>query len=524
MAHCEKFGKSAMGKMFCHYARLNGERNGNQEIDHSKSCLNYNLAVHQEMAQLDFLNQRLGEIHVHNRKDVNVFCDWVVTAPKDLPDTDLDLFFKSTYGFLEGRYGKENVISAYVHMDETTPHLHFAFVPVVRDKKRDGFKLSAKEKISRIELKQFHPALSSHLEAVFGRDVGILNEATKDGNKSIAQLKAQTKGELSAEVKALEQKKKQLDGECSAVELELSCIQTELSQKEHDLTVVSGDLDVVSAELREKQGSLEHLAKAVQVLQGQNDSLKSDRLILERMKVDLQGDCAEISNFLEQSNDKLNGMEREVEQVTSQLDEVQENLVVLEKKKDKVEKQTKQAERKLKNANQQIEVAAVQLKEVLDSKARASEIKKGLFGDKNVQSYHASMLEKTQNIGNEAYDNVMKAMEEQQKVVVGWNNLKEKEAQIEPLHREAQEFRDEAKYMMDNQSRLILEKAKEMAMGIAEGMIRKIEEKFSWLKSVIRKYLEPMNRVEDFEAFCQQEEQRRTQEQDRRSGQSWGDR
>ncbi len=510
MAHCEKFGKSAMGKMFCHYARLNGERNGNQEIDHSKSCLNYNLAVHQEMAQLDFLNQRLGEIHVHNRKDVNVFCDWVVTAPKDLPDTDLDLFFKSTYGFLEGRYGKENVISAYVHMDETTPHLHFAFVPVVRDKKRDRFKLSAKEKISRIELKQFHPALSSHLEAVFGRDVGILNEATKDGNKSIAQLKAQTKGELLAEVTALEQKKRKLGEECEQAQCDLSEIQSELSQKEHDLTVVSGDLDLVSAELMKKQGNMLVLLANVGELEGKKE-------VLER-------DCADLGESLQKTSAKLNGMASEVVLTSAQLDEIQENVAVLEKKQEKVEKQTKQAEKKLKNTKEQIEVAAVQLKEVLDSKAKASEIKKGLFGDKNVQSYHVSMLEKTQNIGNEAYDNVMKAMEEQQKVVVAWNNIKEKEAQIEPLHQEAQAFRDEAKAMRDNQSRLILEKAREMAMGIAEGTIRKIEEKFSWLKSVIRKYLEPMNRIEDFEAFCQEEEQRRTQEQDRRSGQSWGDR
>lgn len=523
MAHCEKFGKSAMGKMFCHYARMNGERNGNQEIDHSKSCLNYNLAVHQEMAQLDFLNQRLGEIHVHNRKDVNVFCDWVVTAPKDLPDTDLDLFFKSTYGFLEGRYGKENVISAYVHMDETTPHLHFAFVPVVRDKKKDRFKLSAKEKISRIELKQFHPALSSHLEAVFGRDVGILNEATKDGNKSVAQLKAQTKGELSAEVKALEHKKKQLVDDCSVVEIELSCIQTELSQKEHDFTVVSGDLDFVSAELMEKQGSLEHLAKAVQVLQGQNDSLKSDRLNLERLKENLQRDCAEMTDTLEKSNEKLNGMASEVVLASAQLDEIQENVSVLEQKQEKVEKQTKQAEKKLKIAKEQIELAAVQLKEVLDDKARASEIKRKPW-EKDTQSYHGNMLESTRNIGNKAYDNVMKAMEEQQKVVVAWNNIKEKEAQIEPLHQEAQEFRDEAKAMMDNQSRLILEKARELAKDMAEGMIRKIEEKFSWLKSVIRKYLEPLGRVDDFEAFRQEEEQRRVQEQDRKRGQSWGDR
>ena len=71
---------------------------------------------------------------------------------------------------------KENVISAYVHFDEVTPHMHYTFVPVVEDKKKGGYKLSAKEAITREELRTFHKDLSNHMERVFGRDVGILNK------------------------------------------------------------------------------------------------------------------------------------------------------------------------------------------------------------------------------------------------------------------------------------------------------------------------------------------------------------
>ena len=41
-----------------------------------------------------------------------------------------ELFFEETYAFLSERYGAQNVISAYVHLDERSPHMHFAFVPV----------------------------------------------------------------------------------------------------------------------------------------------------------------------------------------------------------------------------------------------------------------------------------------------------------------------------------------------------------------------------------------------------------
>lgn len=201
MAHMMKMTKAASGHMFLHYERAKdgkGEyvRFGNQDIKPVNTVLNYNLAYDdQPQRQLDFLHQRLSEIKVHNRKDVNVMVDWVVTLPQSLNGKGFDdeeRFFKEAYKFLNDRYGKENVISAYVHMDETTPHMHYAFIPVVEDKKNGGYKLSAKEAITRKDLQTFHKDLSNHMERVFGRDIGILNEATKEGNKSIEELKRGT--------------------------------------------------------------------------------------------------------------------------------------------------------------------------------------------------------------------------------------------------------------------------------------------------------------------------------------------
>lgn len=194
MAHIAKYKKPALGHMLNHYARSEDIEKvvirSNENIDASKTCLNYNLAEHQQLAQLDFVHKRMSEIRVQDRKDINVMLDWIVTLPKPLKSSDeQEKFFRETYNFLNERYGKENVVSAYVHLDEVTPHMHYAFIPVVEDKKRGGYKLSAKEKITKNDLKSFHFDLSKHLENSFGRDVGILNEATKYGNKEIRKLK-----------------------------------------------------------------------------------------------------------------------------------------------------------------------------------------------------------------------------------------------------------------------------------------------------------------------------------------------
>lgn len=191
MAHVMKFTRASCGHMFAHFDRR-AEHISNENLNRARTYLNYNLAVHQTMEQGEFVRKRCSEVHCQNRKDVNVMVSWVVTAPKDLPALREYDFFRATYEFLEKRYGRENVVSAYVHNDEVTPHIHFAFVPVTEDKKRGGYKVSAKEVVNRRDLQTFHQDLSNFVEKKLGIEIGILNEATKQGNKSIEQLKRQS--------------------------------------------------------------------------------------------------------------------------------------------------------------------------------------------------------------------------------------------------------------------------------------------------------------------------------------------
>lgn len=223
MAHKQKYTKGSVGHILGHYDRT-------KEVPDlpmpDNTVLNYNLAEKdQPQKQLDFLHRRLSAVKVHNRKDVNVMVDWVVTAPKDLPVSDQEKFFCETYEFLNERYGKENVISSYVHMDETTPHMHYAFVPVVEDKKRGGYKLSAKEAVTREDLRSFHGDLSQHLEKAFRRDIGVLNEATKEGNKELHEMRRAARlveaYKLQNDILSLEKRKNALQGKIEGLGREL---------------------------------------------------------------------------------------------------------------------------------------------------------------------------------------------------------------------------------------------------------------------------------------------------------------
>lgn len=207
MAHVQKNNRVATGHLFDHYGRNAEDEKyrSNDSIDPERTCLNYNLAPNKE-SQEERLAQRLSEVKVLKRKDVNVMCSWVVTAPKDLDVKQEKEFFKETYKFLKDRYGGEkNVISAYVHKDETSPHMHFAFVPVTIDKKKNIEKVSAKEVVTKLDLQSFHDDLQKHLDKAKIR-CNVLNGATKEGNRSIKELKRSTAKEELKSIQREQQK------------------------------------------------------------------------------------------------------------------------------------------------------------------------------------------------------------------------------------------------------------------------------------------------------------------------------
>ena len=206
MAHVEKYAKFAIGAMTKHYERRRDENGnyykfGNENIDKSRTHLNYNLAPEREISQVQYIHKRTQNVRVLNRADVKIMCSCVVTLPNFKINNDaykIDdeqaerLFFERCYTFLEQRFGGEkNVISSYVHRDETTPHMHFAFIPIVPDKKRGGEKVSAKEVVTRVNLRTLHTDLEEHLASYGDVRYEILNAETRDGNKTIAELKSE---------------------------------------------------------------------------------------------------------------------------------------------------------------------------------------------------------------------------------------------------------------------------------------------------------------------------------------------
>ncbi len=215
MAHVEKYTREQMGHICNHDSRKkdDGVQRSNENIDSSRTDLNYNLAERlQPLSAVEFIQKRVSEVYCLNRKNVNVLCSWVVTLPKDF-EGDEKNFFQAAFDFLADRYGRENVVSAYVHRDEERDHMHFKFVPVKeitdeKEKKKKGcYKVCAKEILTRKELDVFHAELQKYLEEKLKCECHVLNGATANGNKMVMELKRQT---LENKIVRLEEKAKEI--------------------------------------------------------------------------------------------------------------------------------------------------------------------------------------------------------------------------------------------------------------------------------------------------------------------------
>ncbi len=69
------------------------------------------------------------------RKDSVKFVDTLVTVSPGVAkahEAEMPEYFRRAFDFLKERVGEENIISAVVHMDEKTPHMHLCFVPLTR--------------------------------------------------------------------------------------------------------------------------------------------------------------------------------------------------------------------------------------------------------------------------------------------------------------------------------------------------------------------------------------------------------
>lgn len=168
--HFEKYHKNQLMKLLQHYTREHITKNVDRErMKENVYCCNQNLEILAKMENKkidsDFISSYVGDnIRIRQKRrlrdDQVVMIDLIITQPTELGKTYNKDFFDKCISVLNSDYvSKKNFLYYAIHNDEKgQPHLHYSFMPFMKDKKGNE-KLCAKEFLTKDFLKSFHPEM-----------------------------------------------------------------------------------------------------------------------------------------------------------------------------------------------------------------------------------------------------------------------------------------------------------------------------------------------------------------------------
>lgn len=179
----------------------------NPEIDRSKSNKNYDLNGRFDETFNSILKSRIKETQAKGaeRKNGVVVCELLFSASpeffQNMNADEIRSYFQKCYEFASEKYGKENILSAMVHLDEKTPHMHLCFAPIIQ--KGDEYKFCANDLFNH-KLDKLQDEVH---EKVF-KDYGLKRGELKKGHLETLDWKIQT---YTRKVQELEQQIAELE-------------------------------------------------------------------------------------------------------------------------------------------------------------------------------------------------------------------------------------------------------------------------------------------------------------------------
>ena len=126
-----------------HNERKKEAYKSNPDIDMNKSKENYHIIHAPQYTYSRKIKELIKEYGCKTRKDSVKLVETLITASPEfmnrLSKGEQREYFERAVKFMKDEIGEDRIISAVVHMDEATPHMHLVFCPI----NKDG-KLSAK--------------------------------------------------------------------------------------------------------------------------------------------------------------------------------------------------------------------------------------------------------------------------------------------------------------------------------------------------------------------------------------------
>lgn len=240
-------------------------KSSNQDINWDKTKDNIHLVPCDDLNKA--IEVELSTLKRKPRKDAVVMLEHLVTSSQadmmKLSQEEQLKFFQNALEQIQKEFG--HVISATIHMDEETPHMHVCSVPITQDNR-----LSAKDLIgNRKQMSALQDKMYENVFKSYGLERGTTyNEKIEKGeqvpkHKTVAQLKHETNMELDA----LNQ---QIQEDMDLIE-----------SYDQNIVTKTNELEQLTAEIDETQGQVDYLSNELATLEQFESTLTRDLKLLE---------------------------------------------------------------------------------------------------------------------------------------------------------------------------------------------------------------------------------------------------
>ena len=183
----EKYHKQDVAPIEKENERGENYKSDNPQIDSERTKSNYRFTPYFGKTYTEFINGRIKELGLSPRKDAVVMNSFVLGSDKQFFDglskVEQYNFFSDCYKFFADRYGKENIIAAVVHNDETTPHMHLNLIPITPDGRLCSKQLFDKPQLQQLQT-DFYETVGKHWGLQRGK------EGSQKKHLSTAEYKA----------------------------------------------------------------------------------------------------------------------------------------------------------------------------------------------------------------------------------------------------------------------------------------------------------------------------------------------
>lgn len=261
----------------------------------------FNVNLIQSNNWMQDIQAEIDQAGAKTRSNSVVALDAIYTASgeffKGKSNEENDQFFRDCLQFHQRKFG--HVISAVIHYDETTPHLHILSVPLTQDGR-----LSARDVIGNKA--KMSKTQDSFFEQV-GKSYGLARGIHMDGQEKRQHISAQ-EHELREIKQAIAKGKEELE----AIEHSEKTARTRAQTARRTATELQKEVEQLQADRQWQHNNLKKLVGACsersKELRGLNNAIRQKQREFEAVKEDLE----EVKGFLsEAQQNRLEEIDRE---------------------------------------------------------------------------------------------------------------------------------------------------------------------------------------------------------------------